>query len=62
MSRQIAVGKALQELQNRIKIAYGKDYKVKVTGVIIEVKGLSTPAHEVILRPNEVGGEDPRAT
>lgn len=51
MSKQIAVGKALQELQDKIKAAYGLSYRVRVTGVIAEIQGPDYPRHEVVLRP-----------
>lgn len=51
MSKTIAVGKALQELQSKIKMSYGPDYKIKVTEVVVEVSGPGVPRHEVFLRP-----------
>jgi hypothetical protein len=51
MLKQIAVGKALQELQDKIRTAYGLSYRVRVTGVIAEIEGPDYPKHEVVLRP-----------
>jgi hypothetical protein len=59
MLRQIAVGKALRELQREIEKGYGLGYKVKITGVIVDVEPpeTTTSKHQVVLRVHNAIGE-----
>lgn len=50
MSRQIALGKVIQVLRDKISLSYDKGTHVKVKAVIIEVTEPSGVTREVILR------------
>jgi hypothetical protein len=53
MLKQITVGKALQELQDKIKEAYHNEgYRARITGVVVELSGENVLTREVVLTPN----------